>query len=294
MRNETLTAICFGEILWDFLPDGLHPGGAPFNVTYHLHAQGVRALVASAVGDDTLGEELIRRLHDWGISTEHIARLARRTGFVRALIEESGDARYEIERKVAWDQITPKPALLRAAKRTHALIFGSLAQRTRENRTALTTLLETVPADALRVFDVNLRAPHDDLKLVATLAPKASVLKLNHEEAARLADGSEIPGHEERNASELHRRYGCERVVVTCGGRGAGLLRAGRWLWEKGRRVQVVDTIGAGDSFLATLVAHLLRGSDDRTALRESCRTGEWVATQRGATPAYERTGSRL
>ena len=293
MAERPATAICFGEVLWDFLPDGLHAGGAPFNVAYHLHAQGVRVLGASAVGDDTLGEELLRRLDDWDISTAHIARTARRTGFVRALIGSSGDARYEIARKVAWDQIAIKAPLLREARNARAVIFGSLAQRTRENRTALATLLDALPDNALRVFDVNFRPPHDDLKLAAKLAARANVLKLNHEEAARLAGGSEKPGHEERNARELFRRFGCERIVVTAGAHGAGLLRDGRWLWEKGRRVQVLDTIGAGDSFLATLVAHLLRGSDDRTALRESCRTGEWVATQRGATPAYKRTTSR-
>jgi fructokinase len=283
------SVLCFGEILWDFLPDALHAGGAPFNVAYHLHRQGVRVHVASAVGRDALGDELLRRLAAWEIPTAGIARdAARPTGFVRATLGAQGDARYEIVRRVAWDRIPAGAAALAAARRAGAFVFGSLAQRSPANRAALRRLLAALPPDALRVFDVNLRPPHDDLALVHRLAREATLLKLNADEAARLAGKKPAAGREEAHARVLAAAFGCAVVVVTAGARGAGLLRDGRWHWAPGRRVEVVDTVGAGDAFLATLLAQLLSGyATDADALVRACRTGEWVASCRGATPAY-------
>jgi fructokinase len=283
------SALCFGEILWDFLPDGLFAGGAPFNVGYHLHRQGVPTHIVSAVGRDVLGDELLRRVAGWGMSTGLITRHAHKpTGYVRATVGPGGDASYEIVTQVAWDEIHAPPAAAGVAAATDAFIFGSLAQRSATTRAALYQLLTVVPKQALRVFDVNLRAPHDDLELVRELAGQATILKLNHEEAARLAGAAVADGREEEHARRLAADTRCATVVVTAGARGAGLLRAGRWHWEAGRTVAVADTVGAGDAFLAAFVTQLLGGqADDAECLARACRHGEWVATQRGATPAY-------
>lgn len=284
--------LCFGEILWDFLPAGLFPGGAPFNVAYHLHQLGLDARVVSAVGQDVLGAELLRRLAQWGVSTGLIAQRAPQpTGYVRAEIGASGDAHYDIVRDVAWDAIPASATALAQAAHASAFIFGSLAARSPENRVSLARLIAALPAAALRVFDVNLRAPFDDLERVRELARHASILKLNADEAARLAGAP--PAEPSPSALEAHARrlageFGISLVVVTAAAHGAGLLRDGRWSWENGQPVQVADTIGAGDAFLARFVAGLLRGErDDARVLAHACRLGEWVATQRGATPAY-------
>ena len=290
MTHSSAGIICFGEILWDFLPDGLYPGGAPFNVAYHLHRLGQCAHVVSAVGRDLLGDELLRRLRHWGLPADGITRHGDLpTGYVRAALGADGDARYEIAANVAWDQILVDEALGQTAATGRAVVFGSLAQRSVSNRAALDRLLTLLPDDALRVFDVNLRPPHDDLELVRTLARHATLLKLNAAEAARLAAGAaEEPGREETDARALARLTGCAIVCVTAGARGAGLLRADRWLWEPGRPVVVADTVGAGDAFLASLVTHLLNSRiSGGESLARACRLGEWVASQRGATPGY-------
>jgi fructokinase len=283
-------ALCFGEVLWDFLPDGLFPGGAPLNAAYHLHHHGVEARVVSAVGRDVLGDELLRRCTNWGLATEGIARLDDiPTGHVRVAIGNNGDARFDIVTNVAWDKIPASDACLQAAARADAFIFGSLAQRSLPNRITLERLLGALPQRALRVFDANLRPPYDDLELVRLLARKATVFKLNATEAARLAGNeTERPGREEDHARLLAEMSGCGFVVVTAGARGAGMLRDGQWLWEPGRPTKVADTVGAGDAFVASLVAHLLHDkSRDKEILSHACRLGEWVASQRGATPAY-------
>lgn len=291
MTDTPARMLCFGEILWDFLPAGLFPGGAPFNVAYHLHRLGAQVHLVSAVGRDLLGDELLRRLSHWGLDTDAITRhQGLPTGYVVATLNDTGDASYEITPSVAWDQILINEDATRAAMQARALVFGSLAQRMPFNRAALERLLAVIPAEAWRVFDVNLRPPHDDLDLVHHLARQATLLKLNAAEAARLVDGGdEEPGREEADARALADRSGCPTVCVTAGARGAGLLRAGSWHWESGRAVAVADTIGSGDSFLAALVTHLLTGRlSDGESLAHACRLGEWVASQRGATPAYD------
>jgi fructokinase len=290
--------LCFGEILWDFLPAGLFPGGAPFNVGYHLKQLGADVRLVSAVGRDLLGEELLIRLRNWNLDTELITRHSGLpTGYVRAVLGENGDARYDITPSVAWDQIFMNQDVARAAVGAQALVFGSLAQRSPFNRTVLNRIFDVLPGrdEAWRVFDVNLRAPHDDLELVRELAPRATLLKLNSEEAARLCRlPDETSGHEEKHARALHNTTGCQLICITAAERGAGLLRDSLWYWEKGRPVDIADTVGAGDSFLASLLIHLLAKVPEAEALARACRTGEWVATQRGATPAYSAPNTAL
>lgn len=287
MPDSAPLVVCFGEMVWDILPDGLFPGGAPFNVGYHLKQLGLRPHLATAVGRDLLGEELLRRLKLWRMDILGVTRhTGLPTGFVRAHVSDSGDASYEIATQVAWDQIAGGEDTVRAVVEARALVFGSLALRSTFNRATLGRLLAALPAQAERVFDVNLRRPHDDLPLVLEMARKATLLKLNAEEAARLA-GSTDPDADEANARRLAEQTGCRLICLTAGSRGAGILRDGMWHWEPGRPVDVVDTVGSGDSFLAALLAEHLRGANVRDALAFACRTGEWVATQRGATPNY-------
>jgi fructokinase len=285
-----MTVLCFGEILWDSLPTGLFPGGAPFNVGYHLHKLGADVRIVSAVGRDKLGDEILRRLKGWELSTELISvHNGLPTGTVVAEVGVSGDAHYTITTSVAWDQMIAGVDAVQAAFGAQALVHGSLALRSTLNCASLDRLCAVMPPDAWRVFDVNLRPPHDDLVLVRARANGASLLKLNSDEAARLTDrepGSE--GAEEAMARDLATAHDCARVCITCGSRGAGLLNEGAWHWEPGRDVEVVDTVGAGDAFLARLLSELLAVKKaPAEALASACRHGEWVASQSGATPAY-------
>jgi len=282
--------LCFGEILWDFLPEGIFPGGAPFNVAYHLKQLEVETHLISAVGRDLLGDELLRRLRHWGLDTDTIERhQGLPTGYVVATLGTTGDATFDITLSVAWDQITVTEDGLRAAIQANALVFGSLALRSPFNRAALDRLMAVVPAQAWRVFDVNLRPPHDNLALVRELAARTTLFKLNAEEAARIVDGGEPSfGREERDAHYLAEKFGCPMVCITSGAHGAGLLHQGKWHWETGRPVVVADTVGAGDAFLAALLTLLMRQQlPTGECLAQACRLGEWVATQRGATPVH-------
>lgn len=277
-----LRIVCFGEILWDSLPDGLFPGGAPFNVAFHLHQLGASPALVSAVGRDWPGDELIRRLKTTGIATSAIARTERPTGHVQARQHPDGEIAYTITRDVAWDRIAPPPRAAAPAS-VRAIVFGSLAQRTAANRDTLAALLAAHPG-AWRVFDVNLRPPHTPARRVLALARNADLLKVNEAEL-RFLTGSPT-GTIEQRARQLAASTGAKRVCVTLGAKGAALLVAGRWLKEAAHPVRIVSPIGAGDAFLAALLHGLLQPDTSApAALARACRLAEHVAAHASATP---------
>ena len=282
------TIVCFGEALWDILPRGIFLGGAPLNVAYHLSRNGVRALPVSAVGRDFLGDEALHRIASWQVATHFIFRRASHpTGTVRASLDPKGVATYQIIRDVAWDHISVPPALLKRSPPA-AIVFGSLALREQANQHALTRLFHAWP-HAVRVLDLNLRAPFDRGSPIEFALRHAQILKLNAEELARLVGKRKLtPAQLETAARNLGGQRSLPRICVTAGEDGAGLLWDGRWSWEPGRRVDVRDTIGSGDAFLAAFLAAILtRGQTPSVALALACRMGEFVAGCDGATPPY-------
>ena len=288
LHPRSPTIVCFGEALWDILPRGIFLGGAPLNVAYHLLKQRVSAVPVSAVGRDFLGDEALRRVTAWGLEPRFITRLpAQSTGTVRAALDAQGSATYRILRNVAWDKIAVPAALLRR-REPAAIVFGTLALREAPNRRALMRLLSAWP-NAVRVLDLNLRAPFDRGAAIDFALRHTQVLKLNADELVSLVQQpGRSPSQLERGARRLSAQRKLPRICVTAGARGAGLLWDGRWWWEPGRRIEVRDTIGAGDAFLAAFLAEsLIRKNSPSRALKAACRMGEFVASCDGATPPY-------
>jgi fructokinase len=288
------TVICFGEVLWDSLQDGMFFGGAPLNVGYHLKNLGLEPLVVSSVGDDVLADEVFRRLGQIGINTKFLRRHPKLpTSRVLATISPQGDAKYDILKNVAWDDIEVNQKLLKEAKSASAVIFGTLSQRTKSNLKHLFKLL-TAAKDAWKIYDVNLRPPFYSKELVFKIAHYADVVKLNNDEANILtgvprAKGGDFSKNAEICARKLKEKMGCKVVCVTCGAQGAGILYGDEWFFEKAYKVDVEDTVGSGDAWLAEFTNALVtvQLNNPKNALSKSCRRGEWVAQHRGAMPIY-------
>jgi len=280
--------ICVGEVLWDVLPEGRYPGGAPLNVAYHLRRLGISSWVLSAVGDDAPGKALLRQIEDWGVGIDLVARDPQLpTGSVRVCLTD-GIPEYTIAEDVAWDRLPVPGTLPPRFENTDAIVFGSLAQRRADNLQRLLTLLDACPS-ALRVFDVNLRPPYDDRAVLRQLAERADFIKLNDEEAAFLLETSTAAGDLELAAREIAESTATDRVCITAGASGAGLLSAGDWRWVDGQPVAVKDTVGAGDSFLAALIKGMLLQPDRvQENLETAARLAAFVASRDGATPRYE------
>lgn len=272
--------LCVGELLWDALPGGLFLGGAPFNVAAHLRALGVPVAMITRVGADRLGREAAARLAGAGVAAELVQTdPAHETGFVTVVLDGDGSPCYQICEPAAWDFLALEPGLLQRAARAAALVFGSLAQRNPVSRDTIRQLCEAAPCT---VFDVNLRPPYDDPEIVRESLGHADIVKINQDELAQLCAWFGLPPDLREASAALSARFACETVCVTRGAHGAALLHGGRWTEHPGFRVQVRDTVGAGDAFLAALVAGLLAGDPEAVLLERANRLGAEVAARTG------------
>lgn len=280
--------LCIGEALWDGLPLGLFLGGAPVNVAQHMAQMGVATECVSCVGDDTLGEEIRARLLTRGVGCEFLqTNDALNTGFVKVTMGGGGIPSYDIVQPSAWDAIKATDALLAAAAAAPAVIFGSLAQR---EHLSAETIKAVVGAAKKRVFDVNLRMPFVDKEAILDCMQDLYLCKVNDDEIELMAEWIGCSADLKEAAAAFANKFNIEIVCITRGGDGAALWLAESetWLEHPGFGVTPMDTVGAGDSFLARLMKGLLENEDPKIALASANALGAWVATQNGATPLHD------
>ena len=254
------------------------------NVARHLVQQGVDTIFASRVGVDASGRELVDFLKDNGLYSDIIqSDDTLPTCEVTVQLDEHKQATYIIPQPVSWDNIQTEDVLNTAAINAKAIVFGSLACRTATTRKTLLNLLDET--NALRIFDVNLRPPHYTLATIETLAARATVVKMNEEEASLLIGGSN--GSVKDQIREFYAKYHAQTICVTRGEHGAIIWHDHEFYEHPGFKVTVADTVGAGDSFLATLIAGILAKDPMQQVLIKACAIGAFVTSKRGANPVY-------
>lgn len=282
------TITCFGEILWDVLPTSKQPGGAPMNVAADLRNFGVKAQMISRVGNDELGQDMLKFLAQKQIPLDLVQiGQTHLTGVAKANISDCNEVTYKIVQPVAWDYIQLVPGLLQTVQQSDLFVYGSLAARSPQTRETLNALLAVAPR---KVFDVNLRAPHYDRETVEELMFQAHIAKLNEYELIELSGwyGEENDLHGAMH--QLRDRYQLETLCVTLGEAGAVLLDESGLYSQVGFPVEVADTIGSGDAFLAAFLYKTLQGEAPKKVLEFACATGAYVATKHGATPDFSET----
>lgn len=276
--------LCFGEILWDSFGDGRQPGGATMNVAFHLAQQGTPVCFVSSVGSDKAGLELLEFLKGNNLYSPLMQRNEQLpTCEVTVQLDDKQQATYVIPEPVSWDRIQPQKELTKKAKQASAIVFGSLVCRQEVSRNTLLNLLDE--SKALKVFDVNLRAPHYSQSTIETLAAHADVVKMNEEEANLLLTGKK--GDLKDRIIEFRQKYHAQTICVTLGERGAIVWHDHKFYEHPGYNVSVADTVGAGDAFLATFVNGLLNELPMDQILNRACAVGAFVAGKRGANPLY-------
>jgi len=280
MKNSIL---CFGETLWDKLPDGKKPGGAPMNVALHVLNFEMPVQFISRVGTDELGEELLQFMQKKGLSTELVQRdTTYPTGTVDVNVSDRKEVAYEIVCPVAWDFIEVNAAAIEAVKQADVLVFGSLATR---NSVSRQTLLQLLAKARQSVFDVNLRPPHFTKTILEMLLAKADIVKMNEHELEIIARWHEATSDIAVQMRTVLRKYNLQNVIVTLGEAGAWLFDGEQLYKQAGFPIKVEDTIGSGDSFLAGLLSQLLSGKSPQESLQFASAVGAIVATHKGANP---------
>ncbi|MCC8117862.1 MAG: carbohydrate kinase [Bacteroidales bacterium] len=276
-----------GEALWDVLPEGKKIGGAPANFAYHVSQFGLPSCGVSAVGEDKLGRELLENFKEKGLNTI-IPEVPYPTGTVQVEVDERGVPQYEIKENVAWDNIPFTPELEALAHNTRAVCFGSLAQRSIVSRTTINQFLDAMPKgdDHLVVFDINLRQDFYSYEVLDASMKRCNILKINDEELVIVSRLFNIPGlNLEEICKTLLNIYNLKMLILTCGTNGSYVFTSDKVSFQPTPKVDVVDTVGAGDSFTGSFIASLLRGKSVEDAHRIAVSVSAYVCTQPGAMP---------
>lgn len=279
--------IGMGEALWDVLPEGKKIGGAPANFAYHVSQFGLPSCVVSAVGDDPLGNEIIENFTSKGL-THQIERVPYPTGTVHVEVDQAGIPRYEIKENVAWDNIPYTDTLEQLAKRTTAVCFGSLAQRNVVSRNTINRFLDAIPAEnkPLIVFDVNLRQGFYNKETLCDSMRRCNVLKINDEELVMVSRMFGYPGIDLQDKCWiLLGKYNLQMLILTCGINGSYVFTPGNVSFQPTPKVEVADTVGAGDSFTAAFISNILKGKSVAEAHSRAVLTSAYVCTRKGAMP---------
>lgn len=276
-----------GEALWDCLPEGRKIGGAPANFAYHAGQFGFRSLAVSAIGDDQLGKEIKEKFDQRGLNYK-LETVGFPTGTVQVTLDDKGIPCYEIMENVAWDNIPYSSELDEIAHNCKAVCFGSLAQRSEVSRDTINRFLDAMPEsdDTYKIFDINLRQHFYCKETVEKSLSKCNVLKINDEE---LVVVSQMFGCEGMNQEEACRKIlndnGLKMLILTCGTEGSYVFSKDEMSFQNTPKVEVADTVGAGDSFTGSFIASILKGRSISDAHKRAVEVSAYVCTQNGAMP---------
>ena len=284
MIKKPLKVIGIGEILWDLLPEGRQLGGAPTNFAFHAHQLGLQSSIISSVGNDDLGDEILKVIDNTEIIS-FIDKVERPTGTVSVQLDKNGVPEYIIHEDVAWDYISPSENALDFAKQSHAVCFGTLAQRAETSYYSIHEILKSVPVQALKVFDINMRQQFYSEEIIHKSLEKANILKINEDEILVFADMFNISGDEFEIMHQIIQQYDLKLLALTKGDQGSWLVSGHEDSYLDTPNVSVADTVGAGDSFTAALIAGLLKGKPLKDVHKTAVDISAYVCTQKGATP---------
>ncbi|MDP3680951.1 MAG: carbohydrate kinase [Flavobacterium sp.] len=282
--KEKLSIVCFGEVLFDVFPTHRKIGGAPLNVALRLASLGVNTNIISRIGKDAIGQELVDYVRANGVDTTSIqVDEIFHTGEVIVKLNEKGSASYTINYPVAWDKIVCIPEDEIMVKKADALVFGSLVCR---DSVSQSSLLEIINYAKYAVFDVNLRAPFYTKEILINLMMQSDFIKFNDDELYEISAFMNSPYHSlEQNILFIAEQTNTKHICVTKGSHGAVLYYNGKMYYNSGYKIDVVDTVGSGDSFLAGLISKLLNNVNPQEAIDFACALGAIVAKNEGANP---------
>ena len=275
---------CFGEVLWDVFPTYKKIGGAPLNVALRLQSLDNQVAILSSVGNDERGRALLDYIIQNGLDVSCIEISDKfKTGKVKVILNDKGSASYDIKYPRAWDNIKITQESINLVKQSDGFVFGSLAARDDFSRK---TLYELIEHAKFKVFDLNLRSPYYSREVISYLMNKADFIKFNDDELYEVFkdEGSKYLSLEQ-NIRYISKKTNTNNICVTKGPHGAVLMYDGKFYYNSGYLIKVIDTVGSGDSFLASLINKLLKNKDPQEAIDFACAVGALVAKSEGANP---------
>ncbi len=287
-KEKVFNIVGLGEILWDIFPEGKKLGGAPTNFAYYSRGLGQNGIIVSRVGSDPLGKEILDSIEDLNLDSTYIqGDPSYPTGTVDVKLNETGQPGYIINKNVAWDFLILDDSLKKLAKDADAVCFGTLAQRSSKSKDTISRFLKLTGNNTTKIFDINLRQDFYSDRIIRQSLENTNILKLNSHELKILKnllcysdDGSEI-----NLCKKIINEYNLKLLCLTKGDEGSLILNKSDYFIHKGYKVEVADTVGAGDAFTAAMAVQYLKGKTLKEISNAANKLGSWVSSQRGATP---------
>lgn len=276
--------VCFGEVLWDVFQEHEKIGGAPLNVANRLKSFTNNVSIISRIGSDERGNKIVELFKENGVDVSAIqVDKYYKTGKVKVILNDKGSASYDIMFPRAWDKIELTKLNQALVKKSDVFVYGSLVARDDISRQTLYNLLSFAK---YKIFDINLRPPYYTIDVLNHLMNQADFIKFNDDEifeiSKKLDSGTQSL---EQNIVFIAKHTSTNAICVTKGRHGAILYYKDKFYYNSGYKIQVVDTVGAGDSFLASIINQLLKNVHPQEALNFACAVGAIVASSKGANP---------
>ncbi|WP_413532206.1 carbohydrate kinase family protein [Empedobacter brevis] len=286
MSNLSNTVFCFGEVLWDIFPSGAKVGGAPFNVAYNLKKMGVEPKILTRVGQDDLGISLRKQIKNWGLDDQYVQEDPNHnTGTVIADFDERGEAKYDIIYPVAYDFIEINNTIKEEISNSEAFVFGSLISR---HSVSANSLFEALEASNLKIFDVNLREPYCDFKVIEQLLHKSDIVKMNKAELRSVLAHINVSYESEYDSVRFFQdHYKVSEVLISKGSKGALYYDGNQDYFAEALHIEVGDTVGSGDAFLAGFISKRIIKAAPQIIMQRAVELGAFITTKLGACPEY-------
>jgi fructokinase len=286
MADTRFQVVCYGELFWNIMRDNHAPGGSPFNILTHLQKLKKRAVLISRIGNDDAGKDLVHELKErrmmmdfCQVDGQHI------TGVQNIVPQTSIKMFYEIVYPAAWDFIEFKPNFIPLVSNADYFVFGSVCTRNAQSRN---TLFELLKYAKTKVFDLNIRAPHYNRMVIERLLHQTNILKLNINELEILSGWYGEYFDEFSAILMLKHKFNIQTIVVTKGADGAIMNMGNKFYNHPGYKVQIADTLGSSDSFLAAFLSKLIDGSLPAEILDFTCALSSTITARAGAMPEYK------
>ena len=278
---------CFGEVLWDVFPTHKKIGGAPLNVAIRLQSFENKVSIISSIGTDKKGDKLLEFVKENNINVEGLQVNDQfKTGVAKVVLSSKGSATYDLKYPRAWDKIELTDTAKKLVVNSDAFIYGSLVAR---DDVSKNTLFELLKCANYKIFDVNLREPYYKKEVLIDLMNEADFLKFNDDEIYEISKYLDSKYNSlEQNIYYIAKKTNTKSICVTKGSHGAVLFYNDKLYYNSGSKIKVVDTVGAGDSFLASIISKLLNNTKPQEAINFACAVGALVASNEGANPKID------
>lgn len=286
--NDISPLVCgIGECLWDVMGDQKQLGGAPMNFAFHVgQLLGMdKSIAISSIGNDKNGDNIVEEYNKIGL--RHILAInnSHKTGVVNVKLHK-GIPNYEIVKDVAWDYIPFSSEIKKKASNARAVCFGTLSQRSIASRSCINSFIDATPDSCMRIFDINLRQNYYTKDIVDSSMHRCNVMKLNNEELPIVCKMFGIEKNTPEDCCrEIMSSWGINTIIYTCGAEGSYIFTQDEMSYKDTPKVNVVDTVGAGDSFTAAFCAAILKGLPLDKAHQLAVDVSAYVCTRQGAMP---------